>query len=419
MLRIVCVKNLSVAGPVQLFDTCPGASVNTLAVAGFDLRASISYREHPLIDIPYQQIDMILDIEFFKSWHEKYSRGSLRIYHSLTACRARLSPSGILKIFYSYEVDDEFLNVPPDQFSNVGTTIIQNTETEGPIYRRIIDHLMSEGWIDEISGFRYDHWSRVGAGQVGSTFDHAAVNKSWHSVHFILGTDNSNICLLTQNRSIDGVAHSFQTGSSYEIRSGAIQNSRGRFGWQITGAEEEFEIGDILDVATLAMDERQTLDATRDNAVRIAADLKSFLAESRDRGLSDAIDYEVQSEQRLMMIEQLPSMIEPIFRDHWDAGKLYYEHAQKKTLMREAFAVLRQAVSAERERQANRFSRTVTIVALVFTALSFVTTGIALVDYFDPERQIQMKDRLLLLLLSLVPGVLGVVIALVASRSRG
>ena len=339
----------------------------------------------------------------------------------LAYVEARLMETGVMRIYHHYRLGPQFPLLGQPQFSVFNARIIELTVPEAPIYRAIFAALQAGGMVVDVGHFPLDQPPLYSASEALVEYDKSIGWDSWHGAHYWY--DHAEAPPqpgegALQRGDLRGLISAVPVVFAFQ----RLTLHSGRFAWAVWGDLPAVGVmTDMIDVATIAMDKRLILDRGRSNAATISGAISRYLTMGKGNRLSDLLKYVVEHRNRLSLAHRATQSVDPVFRIIGKDLNDYYAVAEQSIESEKDFANLQLAISASVQDSAERFSRVVSIVALLFTALSFVTTGIAVADFVNKPETLPWtyeQSRFAVLFLSLVPGVMGLVIALYFSRRR-
>lgn len=421
-MQLICAKSLSLGARLSFTNRGTPERRHSFEVEGITFTMDSALRTHPLVDIPYTCLALDFSGHGFAEFQSRHARLTSVPGISLIAVNAVLHDTGVFKLIYHFEGPPEMAHWDEATLSEANTQIIQATESEGPIYRKIRDVLLACDVIEDHGLLPLDVYSKT---DPNAAFDHDVYWSAWHSTHYVHGPDAPLPAHWTSSATpwLSGTIHIPMLDRSVDFQNRQMSPSIGRFEWAVD-FNADFDDWDVrsavrwaLDIATTPMDERMVADVSHRATLALAGDLEQFLKRNKSRTLGGVLDFLVAIRSRHEALRRVLTTIPPLFRDIVRRGHTYYEVAERRALVREDAETLKLAVEAETKRSEERFTKTVNIIALVFTGLSFVSTITALVDYYDYQRAIfDDRARLQVLFWSLLPGVLAAILLLHNTR---
>ncbi len=415
----VAVKAISIASRVRLAPLGTQRAFGIeLGGHGLHLRAEVVANDW--VDGPNGCISVTLPAQDLLAFAQ--SRACLAEFDArLTHVEARLLETGVMRLYQHYALGPGFPDMTTPQFSVFNARLIEVTTPETPIYRAIFAALQAGGMVVDLGHFRLDQPPLYPPEQAVIAYDQSIGWDSWHGAHYWY--DHAEAPLQKgEGQLVRGAVRGLISASVVSFAFQRLSLHGGRFAWAVAADLPSPKVmADMIDVATLAMDKRLILDRGRSNAATISGSIGRYLSMGKGNRLSDLLKYVVEHRNRLSMADRHALAVDPVFRVIGQDLTGYYAVAEQSVESEKDFANLQLAISASVQDASERFSRVVSIVALLFTALSFVTTGIAVADFVNKSEALPWtyeQSRFLVLILSLLPGVLGLMLALYFSRRR-
>ncbi|MCC6007071.1 MAG: hypothetical protein JJU40_05290 [Rhodobacteraceae bacterium] len=410
-LRLVAVKTVSIGSGLEL--RLPPGEHRTLKVRLGALNLTIEARgaTQPLVYTHHQVIDLHLSpADTLRLPGMEAATGDA------PALRARLHPNGVLKLFYVMALRPSGPITPADR-AEMGTALVRLSERHAPFVRALHGALTRARVIRETGPFPLDSLALGPGASLEEAFDEHAAWRGWVSTH-LMGPPEAAAITGWDSGARGAATGSIGGGAPLDLASHAFPSDDGDHAWQVGPAiPDDDMLCDILDAATVTLELRTMLDVADTNITRLARSLSAFLARSRDADLATIFDYLVAIRARLSETEARITAMDGLFRTLYREGEAYHRLDDGKTALARDFETLQLAIQARRQREADRFSRLVTLIGLAFTAFSFVSTSAALVDYLDHSREfLDHGARLGVVLGSLLVGALGIMLALFHSR---
>lgn len=415
----IAVKAISIASRVRFapLGTERAFSVE-LAGHGLQLRARVVANDW--IDGPNACISVTLatqDLAAFAPGRAALAGFDAQLLH----VEARLLETGVMRIYHHYSLGPQFPHLDQPQFSVFNARMIEATVPEAPIYRAIFAALQAGGMVVDEGHFPLDQPPLYAAAEAERVYDKSIEWDSWHGAHYWY--DHADAPPQPgEGAMVRGDLRGLITAVPVAFAFQRLTLHSGRFAWTVRGDLPPAGVmTDMIDVATVAMDKRLILDRGRSNAATISGAISRYLTMGKGNRLSDLLKYVVEHRNRISLAHRATQSVDPVFRIISKDLTHYYAVAEQSVETEKDFANLQLAISASVQDAAERFSRVVSVVALLFTALSFVTTGIAVADFINNPKALPWtyeQSRLAVLILSLVPGGMGLVIALYFSRRR-
>lgn len=414
---LAAVKTVSIGSALSL-RMGPGETLSlNLQLGAAKVRMEARGTVQPLVYTRHPVIDLWIAPE-----HAALLPGMAAVGADAAGLRARLHPNGVLKLFYIAAPAGEG-PVTPAARAALGTALLQLAEAHGPLMRAIHAALTEARAIRETGPFPLDSvvlGEAAGAG-LAEAFDEHAAWRGWVSTHLLAAPPEAARIGWNEEdaRAARGTLTAGEEGApELALASRPYPSDDGDHAWLIGPAlPDTARLCDILDAATVTLELRSMLDVADTNITRLARNLSAYLARSRDADLATVFDYLVALRARLSETESRVSAVGGLFRVLYRQGEAYHRLEEGKRALSRDFETLQLAIQARRQREADRFSRLVTLIGLAFTAFSFVSTSAALVDYIDHSRELLSREaRLGVVLGSLLVGALGIVLALLHSR---